>query len=236
MWFENLFPKKTEPKPRISIEVEPDFENFVPEEFKQDPITYFEKKGMQIKPGGVVVDKTGKIREDPTAVRTFVWQDAQGNQINVVIKKVNIRKGQVMKSRDPFYEYKVMKLVHELGLPTARPIASVIQVRNGETHYFIVIEKVGGFSWYEREIVASKLKEKGFSDQEIENLRREAQNMMENLKRRFEEIGIIRGWKLQDMIFDIDFETGRIRKIIPVDWEKTKIDKKKIEEYKRKRN
>lgn len=45
---------------------------------------------------------------------------------------------------------------------------------------------------------------------------------MEQLKKKFEEAGIIRTWKLKDMVFDIDIENKTIRSIVPTDWERTK--------------
>ena len=56
---------------------------------------------------------------------------------------------------------------------------------------------------------------------------------MIELQQHFEEAGIIRSWKLKDMIFNIDIENKRINGIVPTDWERTKIDEKKLEKYRR---
>jgi chromosome segregation ATPase len=48
----------------------------------------------------------------------------------------------------------------------------------------------------------------------------------------FEEYGIKRGWKEQDMVFDIDEQSKEIKKITPTDWERTKID---LEAYNKKK-
>ena len=86
--------------------------------------------------------------------------------------------------------------------------------------------------WYGKDAV--KLKEKGYSDEDIENLKRQAETLMMELQRRFEEAGISRGWKLKDMIFDIDIKNKIINGIVPADWERTKIDVEKLEKYRRK--
>ncbi len=216
-------------EPKAGIEIEPGYNNFVPKEFKQNPIEYFESKGQNIKPGEIRRDELGKIREDPTAVKEFpIWSDTTGNELRTIGKKVNVEKGRIGESGDPFYEYKIMEIVDSVGLPVSKPIAKAEQ----QGTYLIVMEKVEGIDWYGKN--ALKLKEKGYSDEDIEGLKRQAEKQMCELKNRFEEAGIIRSWKLKDMVFDIDVENKRIRKIIPTDWERTKIDQIKLDEYKKK--
>ena len=77
------------------------------------------------------------------------------------------------------------------------------------------------------------IKERGYTDEDIENLKRQAEERMITLQAKFEEAGIQRGWKLKDMIFDIDIENKTVRGVTPVDWERTKIDREKFEAYKR---
>lgn len=229
MSFENSIFKSRELQPVIKVEIEPDFRCFVPDEFIQNPIEYFEKMGQNIKSGEIKRDEFGRVREDPTAVKEFpAWQDAGGNELQTIGKRINTKKGKIGESGDPFYEYTIMKIVRSIGLPAPRPIAKVEQ----QGVYLIVTEKVPGIGWYEKDKL--KLKEKGFSNEDIENLKRQAETMMVELQQIFEEAGIIRGWKLKDMIFDIDFENKKIKGIIPTDWERTKIDAKKLEEYRKK--
>ena len=214
--------------PQSKIEVESDYEGFVPEEFKQDPLGYFESQGKNIKSGEIKRDETGRVREDPTAVKELpIWTDAGGAELHSIGKRVNIEKGKVGASGDPFYEYRVMELVSEAGLPTPRPVAKVEQ---SGTH-LIVMEKVQGIGWYDKD--AMHLKEKGYTDEDIESLKQQAEERMVALQAKFEEAGIQRGWKLKDMIFDIDIENKTIRSVTPVDWERTKIDQEKFEAYKR---
>jgi len=226
MRLENLnFKQESQAK----IEVEPGFDDFVPEEFRQDPIKYFENRGRNIKPGEIERDETGRVREDPTAVKELpVWTNASGQELRVIGKRVNPEKGEVAKSGDPFYEYKIMKIVNSAGLPAPRPIAKVEQ--NGV--YLIIMEKVPGIGWYEKN--ALKLKEKGYSNEDIENLKRQAETIMRELQQRFEEAGIVRDWKLKDMIFILDIENKRIRAVVPIDWERTKINVEKLKEYRKK--
>ncbi len=230
MSFENsTFESGKESEPKAKVEVEPGFDSFVPDEFRQNPVEYFENKGENIKSGEVKRDETGRVREDPTAVKELpVWTGASGQELRTVGKRVNIEKGKVGESGNPFYEYKIMETVTRVGLPAPRPIAKVEQ----QGTRLIVMEKVQGIGWYGKD--AMKLKEKGYTDEDIENLKTQAETMMTELQQRFEEAGIIRGWKLKDMIFDIDIENKRINGIVPTDWERTKIDAEKLEEYRRK--
>lgn len=233
MSFEN--PTYDEPNKEASsqpkIEVESGCEAFVPEEFKQDPLGYFESQGKNIKSGEIKRDETGRVREDPTAVKKLpVWTNTDGNELHTIGKRVNIEKGKVGESGDPFYEYRVMELVGEAGLPTPRPVAKVEQSGS----HLIVMEKVSGIGWYDKD--ALHLKEKGYTDEDIESLKRQAEEQMTILQTTFEEAGIQRGWKLKDMIFDVDIDNKTIRGITPVDWERTKIDQAKFEAYKSKRN
>lgn len=228
MSFENPTFESKESELKAKIEVEPGFDAFVPDEFRQNPLEYFEGKGQNIKSGEIKRDETGRVREDPTAVKELpVWTDASGQELQTIGKRVNIEKGKVGESGDPFYEYKIMETVTSVGLPAPRPVAKVEQ----QGMHLIVMEKVQGIGWYEKD--ALKLKEKGYSDEDIENLKGQAEIMMAELQQQFEEAGIVRGWKLKDMIFDIDIENKRINRIVPVDWERTKIDAEKLEEYRR---
>ena len=230
MRFENLkFKLEGESEPKARIEVEPGFDDFIPKEFKQNPIKYFENRGRNIKSGEIKRDETGRVREDPTAVKELpVWTNPSGQELRVIGKRVNIEKGEVGKSRDPFYEYKIMEMVNSVDLPAPRPIAKVEQ--NGV--YLIIMEKVPGIGWYEKN--ALKLKEKGYSNEDIENLKRQSETIMRELQQRFEEAGIVRDWKLKDMIFILDIENKRIRTVVPIDWERTKINVEKLEEYRKK--
>ncbi|TRZ77204.1 hypothetical protein D4R87_03205 [bacterium] len=210
-----------------NLNIELGYEDFIPEEFQQNPIKYFENIGKNIKPGETQRDETGRVKEDPTAVKKFpMWEDSQNNQLQVIGKKVNIEKSMISRSEYPFYEYGIMKIVNSIGLPTPKPVAKA----ESKEGYLIVMEKVKGINWFEKNEL--NLKSKGYNDADIDNLKQQAEIKMGELKERFDEAGIIRKWKLSDMVFDIDFENKIIKKIIPVDWERTKIDFRKLQQYK----
>lgn len=230
MSFKNsTFKSRKKLKPKIKIEIEMGYEAFVPEEFRQNPIGYFESKGKNIKEGEARRDKTGRAREDPAAVKELpAWTDNSGNKLKIIGKMINIEKGEIGKSGDPFYEYKVIKIINEVGLPASKTVAKAQQ---GDT-YLIIMEKVSGIGWYEKE--ALELKAKGYSEEDIKNLKKQAEEQTEELRKKFDKAGIKRSWKLKDMIFDIDIDNKRIRKIIPTDWERTKIDIEKLQAYKQK--
>jgi len=217
------------PAPRVMFGIERGFHNFIPPEFGQDPIGYFEQHGNNIKPGEVQIDETGRVHEDPTAVKEMpVWTDNLGNELKTVGKRVNVKKGEIGKSGDPFYEYEIMKIVDEVGLPVIKPVA---KVEDQNTH-LIIMEKGQGIGWFKKEEL--ELKEKGYTNKDIQRLKTQAMKGMSKLKREFNRAGIVRKWKLQDMIFDLDVENKKIIKITPTDWERTKIDQEKLERYKKK--
>lgn len=215
---QNNTPEKT---PASKVEVEPGFGEFVPKEFLDDPSGYFEREGKNIKTGEIKYDEAGAIREDPTAVKDLpVWSNAEGAEIETVGRRVNTKKGIVGESGDPFYEYKILEQLAQMGLPAAKPIAKAEQAG---THV-IVMERIPGIRWSERDSL--QLKGSGYSDEDIAALMSEAEHKMSELKTRFDEAGVIRNWKLKDMVFEVDVPNKKILSIVPTDWERTRIVEK----------
>jgi len=211
---------------KAKIEIEEVFAGFIPVGFKDDPVAYFEREGANIKEGETKYDETGKVREDPTAVKDLpVWRNRAGVELETVAKRVNLEKGETGKSEDPFYEFKILELLRELGLPSASPIAKV----GSGTDHLIVMEKVPGLRWTEKDFV--KLRKLGYSEEDMQDLKEQAEEQMSRLEFQFKDAGIIRGWKLKDMIFDIDLKNKKVNKITPIDWERTKVDHQKVEQY-----
>jgi len=212
-----------ESAPKAKVEIESIFDSFVPEEFRSGPIKYFEEKGTNIKSGETKRDEAGRVREDPTAVKDFpVWKNTEGAELYTVGKRVNTGKAKVGLSGDPFYEYRIMEIAQELGLPAPRPVA---KVEEGGSH-LIVMGRVNGVRWSDRDSL--HLNEKGYSVKDIEKLKQQAQLMTEELGQRFEGMGIIRRWHVKDMVFDIDIEGKTVRAITPTDWERTTIDEERL--------
>jgi hypothetical protein len=210
-----------EDAPKPKGEGAPEFAAFVPQEFLDDPAGYFEREGKNIKVGEIKYDQTGRVREDPTAVKDLpVWRNTEGVEIQSVGRRVNIAKGAVGESDDPFYEYKILERLAQMGLTAAKPIAKAEQ---SGTH-IIVMERIPGIRWSEKDSL--NLKEKGYSDEKIAALMSEAEQKMSDLKTQFDEAGVIRSWKLKDMVFEVDIENKKITSMVPTDWERTKIIEK----------
>jgi len=73
------------------IDINPEFESIVPEMFLRTPMVYFETHGVNIKQGDVERDETGRITEDPTAVKDLpIWNGPQGQTIHFIGKRVNV--------------------------------------------------------------------------------------------------------------------------------------------------
>jgi len=216
----NPFKSFPEKKLTVTIEVEHEFLEFVPAEFTADPVGYFEREGKNIKTGGIRTDESGRLREDPTAVKDFpVWRDENGEELKTVARRVNVSKGAVGESGDPFYEYKILERLHEMELPAARPVAKAEQ----DGTHIIVMERIPGLRWSEKDSL--DLKDKGYSDEDVAALIAEAEQKMSELKTRFDEAGVVRGWKLKDMVFEVDIENKKIVSVVPTDWERTRIEK-----------
>jgi hypothetical protein len=216
--FPNPQSNTPEKMPAPKVEVEPEFVEFVPQEFLDDPAGYFEREGKNIKTGEIKYDEAGVVREDPTAVKDLpVWRSARGAEIQTVGRRVNTTKGAIGESGDPFHEYKILERLAQMGLPAARPLAKAEQ---GGTH-IIVMERIPGVRWPERDSL--KLKENGYSEEDIMALMSDAEQKMNELKARFDAAGVIRGWKLKDMVFEVDVPNKKILSIVPTDWERTKI-------------
>ena len=213
------FEIKIESEPRPEITVESDYDAFIPNEFRKNPFGYFESEGKNIKSGEIKIDEQGRVREDPTAVKEFpVWQNKEGKEIRVIGKRVNAEKGEVAKSKNPLHEYEIMKKVKKLGLPVANPIGYVKE----KDKCLILTERIPGVLWRDKE--ALKLKERGYTEEDIENLKQQAQKKMEELAEEFTKKGVIRSWKLKDMVFDLDVENKQVKGVTPTDWERTKIE------------
>lgn len=193
----------------------------VPDEFRNTPLQYFREHGLNIKPGETEYKEDGRISEDPTAVKCLpVWHDRQGNPIRVIAKKINTVKSQIGKSGNPWHEVDVMKRVAEAGLPVARLLA--VAEENGE-HLFVT-ERVAGFTVYDTEMLDEKFGVHGYTKEDIETLKDQVKTIMESLKGELEGVGVIREkWKLQDMVFEIDFAEKKVTRVTPVDWERTKL-------------
>jgi hypothetical protein len=207
------------PKPKV--EIEPQFTAFVPQEFLDNPVGYFEREGKNIKNGEIKYDQDQIIREDPTAVKDLpVWKNIEGAEIQTVGRRVNTSKGVVGKSGDPFYEYRILERLTQMGLPAAKPIAKAEQAGT----YIIVTERIPGLRWSERNNL--NLKERGYSDEDINSLMIKAEQKMNELKKLFDLAGVVRGWKLKDMVFEVDVENKKIISMVPTDWERTTIVEK----------
>ncbi len=163
----------------------------------------------------------GAVREDPTAVKDLpIWKNEEGIELATVGRRVNTTKGAVGESGDPFHEFKILERLAQMGLPAAKPIAKAEQSGS----HIIVMERIPGFRWSERDSL--NLKTKGYSDEDITDLMTEAEQKMNELKVQFTGAGVVRGWKLKDMVFQIDIENKRIISVVPTDWERTKIIEK----------
>jgi len=223
--FETPYSEVIPTPPTPEIEIEGAFQSFVPLEFIEDPFGYFEKFGQNIKSGQKIYDADGVVKEDPTATKDLpLWRNSDGEVLQTVGKRVNTTKSQVGKSNDPFYEYTIMEIAKEFDLPAPRPVAKV----KLDNEHLILMKKVEGVRWTESGM--KPIHESNLTETDKKNMLAQAEEMMAQLQKSYEEIGLVRTWKLKDMIFDVDIPSKTVLNVIPTDWERTKIDNKKLAE------
>jgi hypothetical protein len=202
-----------------NLEFETEYLPCIPDEFRENPLQYFETHGIQIKDGDPKIDDEGKLRDDPTAVKVFPeWTSIDGQAITVVGKRVNPEKGELQKSGDPLHEYRIIQRLYHRGLPVARPVAAY----SGEKGTVFVTEKIIGLGW--NATAKDQLTRSGFTDEEVQSILEQASEQLRQLQQQFEAVGVQRKWELKDMVLDIDMEHKNLRKIVPTDWERTRLD------------
>jgi len=170
------------------------------DKFIKEPIAYFKKYGENIKAGTTIYDENGKIKDDPNAVKNI-------KTLNIVGKHININKGQVLKSGYIFYEAIIISYAQACGLHGPNLIGIA---RNYDYNLFFT-EKINGIRGNNLE----------------EQLLPTAMRLCEELRIQYEKKGLIRKFKMKDMIFDI--QNNQIIKIIPTDFERTKLDEQKLD-------
>ncbi|MFA6322868.1 MAG: hypothetical protein WCX71_05375 [Candidatus Buchananbacteria bacterium] len=220
-------PERQENKPKLRIESQ--YDDFLPENFRNNPQKYIEEHGENIKSGEIKYHEDGSVREDPTASKFLPkWQNAQGKIIQSISKKVNLEKVKTKieamgeKFEDPLLEFKMMSLCQILGLPSAEPIGFVEQ----NNDLYTLMERVKGFAWTKRD--KEVLGELALTAEDQEPIQRQIEEQMIVLKEKFEEFGIYRKWKHKDMVFDLDVGNKKVTNIVPVDWERSHLDLEKL--------
>ncbi|MFC1640653.1 hypothetical protein ACFL2D_01240 [Patescibacteria group bacterium] len=203
---------------KARVKAEKEYARFLPGEFEQDPFGYFEEVGVNVKENSKQ-DFSEKHLASLEKVKDFPnWVDEAGNEIEVVGKKIRVDKSEVGKSGDPFYEYRVIKMVRELGLPGPVPIAKAAK---GEDH-LIVMERLQGYRTMSPD--RERLRQESVTDEDYDDLVKQIMEKLEEMKQRYAEAGIVRAWKPKDMIYDIDTKKKKIVGVTPTDWERTHID------------
>ena len=216
--------------PKFKIEIEPEYQDFLPEEFYSDPETYIHKYGKNIKFGDTEYAEDGRIKEDPNAVKDLpVWNDDNGNSLDTVAKKINPDKGEVGEAGNRWYEYAILHLAQRIGLPAAKPVGKV----EGDEDYYFLMTKVPGMrmTGSEYEEVLAEIEDK-FSPDKIQTFKDKVNQERVKVMEQYEEVGIYRNkLKREDMVIDFDKETLELRSVTPVDWERAKVDNEKVIQY-----
>ena len=221
LWYDIYMNFDIPPQPEVNAES--DFQDFIPEEFLANPLEYFEKYGRNIKSGEILYDSEGKVKEDPTAVKDLpVWRNQRNEELHTVGKKVNLTKGKVGESGDPFYEYTIMEIAKEFGLPAPIPVAKI--THNNE--HLVIMKKIEGIRWTDDGM--KPIRDSNLTAEDKQNLIAQAEALMFDLQQKYEGIGLHRNWKLKDMVFNVDIPNRKVISVIPTDWERTKIDTKKL--------
>jgi hypothetical protein len=217
--------------PQFKIEIESEYQDFIPEDFYSDPEAYIQKYGKNIKFGDTEYSDTGRIKEDPNAVKDLpAWEDGKGGTLDTVVKKVNLNKGEVGKAGNPWhYEYDILHLAQKIGLPGVKPVG---KIERGEDYYFLMT-KAPGIRVVGEEFEKNYAEIKNnFSADEFRMLEDKIQKERVSIMQQYEEVGIYRNkLKLEDVVVDFNKETLELHSVTPVDWERAKVDKEKVIKY-----
>ena len=196
------------------IELEADCRGYPPPQFIADPMRYFETEGRAVRHGDLVFDEFGAIEDDPAAVRDFPpWRNAQDQPLQVVCKRVNLLKSDVRRTRDPYYEYRVLHLARCLGLPTARPIARLVH----RGCFFILTERVSGLRWVQR-------RSAGIDESRSGKIREQAEALLAQLEATALAAGLRRRWHVKDTVIQLDEAMQTVLAVVALDWERVKLD------------
>lgn len=191
---------------KIDLEIETGFENFVPLEFKQDPFGYFERTGKEIRK-----DEKVEVRNMP------VWHNEKGEKLKTVAKNIITSSDKKGSAKDSLFEYKIIRLAHSLGLPAPN---AVTKAENKDKH-LMVVEEPSGFRWKDRE---EFFREYNLNDEEVKDIKKQAGEEIKNLREIFKNAGIAKDWKMEDLVFDVDFNNRKINNVTPLNFEKSKIN------------
>lgn len=186
----------------------------VPLELRQDPLGYFERLGTPMKGGEKKYDKKGSLRDDPGAVRQLPDWKAKDRIVTPIAKRANRGKSMLKETGEPLYEYNLLSYIQSLGLPAPKPIGFF----ENEQDSIFLMEKVAGYTKKELDVAVSE-----WSVGDINQLKQDTERAMTELENLFLVNGLQRSWKVNDMVFQIDVANRRLARLIPTDFERTRV-------------
>jgi len=150
--------------------------------------------------------------DDNSRIREITLRKENGTEVSVVSKRISLTKVR----REPFEEFKILKIVQQEGLPGPKPIAT-IEARGNR---YILMEKIEGVLL--KKITPETL-QKQFGQSNAQSHLDMIQAKVEELKQRYTRSGVIReDWDSKDLIASYNPEAQEWI-VTPVDFEKTKL-------------
>ncbi|MCR4275006.1 MAG: hypothetical protein NUW02_03100 [Candidatus Campbellbacteria bacterium] len=213
MGLESFHTSETSDQP-FKMEFGEKYASLVPLELRQDPLGYFERLGTPMKSGEKKYDKEGSLRDDPGAVRQLPDWEEGDRVVTPIAKWTNREKSMLKETGEPLYEYNLLSYIQSLGLPAPKPIGFF----ESEQNSIFLMEKVDGYTKKELDVAVS-----GWSAEDIHQLKQDTEREMVDLQNLFLANGLQRSWKANDMIFQIDFVNRRLVRLIPTDFERTRV-------------
>ena len=189
------------PKPEkpYSLELLPGAEGEIPAGFVEGAFEFALRHGKTLKHTNVS-DKGKPTNE-------IIWKFPGKNDKAFVAKLVQAGKMDL-----PDQELKILQRIHEAGLPAPRPLG-MMQI--GSDH-FTLMEYVDGISGQD---IWQKLDEQGWSKEQIEQAKQDAERMMTDIADRFRtELEIDKPWYIKDFL--LKFNGRTLVSMFPLDWER----------------
>lgn len=181
------------------LELLPGAEEEIPEGFIEGAFEFALAHGRTL--------KETQVSEKGEPTNEIVWKFPGKDDRAFVAKLV-----QTEKMEKPDAELKTLQRIHEAGLPAPRPLG-MLHVGSAD---FTLMEFVEGESGQD---IWVKLGEKGWSEEQINQAKQDAERMMHEIADRFRnELGLDKPWYIKDFL--LHFQGRTLVSMFPLDWER----------------
>jgi len=185
------------------LRISKDSANLIPSGFLENPRDYLAKNGVLL--------KGSQGEGDYPDEEIFSFQLTDGTE--VIAKRIELRKlGYAQK------EFGVLIAAKRAGLKTANPVGLVTGLKAINCSY-LVMEKLAGMSGRNFE---DQLRTSGkYTEEKIKEILKDASLKLRTIAEEFRtSLEVDKIWELKDTVIQLNIETGTVKNVIPIDWER----------------